>query len=172
MSAAPLLIRGAPRYVHGPAGTLSLIPEIRVDPDGGVRPAALLVIRPAGVERHVIGAAGRGSGGPVQTAPRHPPVPPEPLPEAPDAASWIVPGAEAPPEDPRVAAVFGPIRGSGPTLRLPLAAILPGVRRRTARAPPGRHHLHPGRRHPRPADRAPRARAAGGRDRPGATTSR
>ena len=80
MSDAPLLVRGAPRYVRGPAagpaGPLSLIPEIRVDPDGTVRPAALLVIRPAGVERYPIGAAGRASGGPVQTAPRHPPVPP------------------------------------------------------------------------------------------------
>jgi len=117
MAPAPTIMRGAPRYVRGaaagPWGVLSLVPEVAVSADGQhAWPHAVVVITPAGVRRYVLD---RSRPAAAFTAPV----------TAPSAATYardvVVGASEAPAEDPRVAAVFGPLTALAEGARLPLA---------------------------------------------------
>src|SRR5690349_17371086 len=74
MSEKSRVIRGAPRYVRGaaagPAGVITLIPEVVVSADGRtVEPVAVIELLPGGVRRHPIARPARsGMGRPALIA--------------------------------------------------------------------------------------------------------
>src|SRR5689334_22730476 len=111
------VIRGAPRYLTGPAagaaGVLALVPEAALGVDGQtVRPTAIILLPPGAARRHPIPPARGGPGRRIgraggqarpmrQEATRHgSAAPPSDV-----AESQIVAGGPPPAEDPRVAAV-------------------------------------------------------------------
>src|SRR5512140_2411428 len=60
------VLRGAPRYLRGPAageyGALALVPQAAVGADGATRPTELIVLLPCGVRRIRLGR-GRATAG-------------------------------------------------------------------------------------------------------------
>lgn len=153
------VLRGAPRYLSGPAagehGALALVPQATVGADGATRPTELIVLLPGGVRRIRLGR-GRATAG-------------ERLAPPPDASesvarSWVVAGGAAPAEDPRVAAAFGPTEEIAGGARIALAVATPDGVGGFDRAPAGAVIVRDGMAHvegPRAAPRALAIPAAG-----------
>ncbi|HUS17683.1 MAG TPA: hypothetical protein VM536_22020 [Chloroflexia bacterium] len=110
------VIRGAPRYSGAATGGAvpAWIPEIDIAAGGASwRPAAVIILLPGGVRRVPLGRPGTHAFAPA--------APPALAAESGATPSIIVPGGEAPTEDPRVAAAFGDARPIPGGVRVPLA---------------------------------------------------
>jgi hypothetical protein len=114
------VLRGAPRYLRGPAagrhGALALVPQAVVGADGVTRPSELIVLLPGGIRRIRLGRAHAAATEGLA---------PSPGDSESVARSWIVAGESGPPEDPRVTAAFGPTEVIAGGARIPLAVATP-----------------------------------------------
>src|SRR4051812_15813309 len=119
------VLRGAPRYIRGPAaggrGVIALVPEARLGAGGRrVHTAQVIELLPGGLRRHVVGA---------RPARRRAPIEGPALPAisaGTGATVQIVAGDGPPTEDPRLAAAFGPAEEISGGVRIPLADVILG----------------------------------------------